>query len=112
MVFFLVVTLGLEASLHHIRAFLRRRRKAGLLAAVNHLSSELMLLGVASLILTALEPSLETVCLPARSQMRPWLDHVQGCACCLQRTHGISECYLQASGRGGRRVCGAQGDLM
>ncbi|KIY94682.1 hypothetical protein MNEG_13280 [Monoraphidium neglectum] len=60
MVFFLVVTLGLEASLHHIRAFLRRRRKAGLLAAVNHLSSELMLLGVASLILTALEPSLET----------------------------------------------------
>lgn len=105
-VFFLIFTLGLEFLLHRTRRALRRRRKAGLLAAVNHLSSELMLLGSASLILIALEPTLEKVCLPANSVMRPWLSHVSadGCACCLLRTEGVSDCFLEV-GAGG---CGRE----
>lgn len=58
-----------------------------------------MLLGVASLILTAAEPRLERLCLPAQNTMRPWLSHVADCACCLARTEGVSECFLQV------RVC-------
>lgn len=27
-----------------------------------------------------------------------WLDHVNGCACCLTRTEGVSPCYLRAKG--------------
>jgi hypothetical protein len=73
MVFFLVVTLGLEHGLRLARRALARRNKAGLLAALNHLSSELMLLAVASLILTAVTPSLEHVC------MRPkWVPGAPG----------------------------------
>jgi hypothetical protein len=34
-----------------------------------------------------------------------WLDHVQGCACCLTRTAGVSPCYLAAKG------CGDNGTL-
>jgi hypothetical protein len=33
--------------------------------------------------------------------MRPWLDHVSGCACCLARTKGVSECFLEVGGWGG-----------
>ncbi|GBF95378.1 hypothetical protein Rsub_07806 [Raphidocelis subcapitata] len=95
MVFFLLVTTGLDAALRATRRALRRRRKLGLLAAVNHLSSELMLLAVASLVLTAVEPRLEHLCLPTKGTMRPWLIHVHGCACCLTRTAGVSECFLR-----------------
>ncbi|KAI8463937.1 MAG: hypothetical protein J3K34DRAFT_462197 [Monoraphidium minutum] len=96
MIFFLVFTLGLEHALRAARAALRRRRKAGLLAALGHLSSELMLLGVASLVLTALQPQLEVICYPARHAMAPWLSHVDGCACCLTRTRGVSKCFLES----------------
>ena len=34
-----------------------------------------------------------------------WLDHVQGCACCLTRTAYVSPCYLAAKG------CGDNGTL-
>ena len=34
-----------------------------------------------------------------------WLDHVQGCACCLTRTQHVSPCYLAAKG------CGDNGTL-
>ena len=27
-----------------------------------------------------------------------WLDHVNGCACCLTRTRDVSPCYLAAKG--------------
>jgi len=29
---------------------------------------------------------------------RAWLDHVQGCACCLSRNAYVSDCFLQARG--------------
>jgi hypothetical protein len=99
-----VVTLTLDFLLHRLRAFLRRRRKAGLLTAVNHLSGELMLLGVASLLLTAIEPRLEHICLKTGDAMRPWLFRVEGCACCLARTEGVSECFLQVGFGAGWRA--------
>lgn len=96
-VFFLVVTLGIEHGLHHLKNFLKRRNKHGLLAAVTNLANELMLLGVASLLLTAIAPAVTKICLPAKSQMRPWLSNVQGCACCLTRTEGVSHCFIEVS---------------
>lgn len=99
-VFFLVVTLGIDHGLHHLKHYLKRRNKHGLLAAVTNLSNELMLLGVASLLLTAIEPAVTKVCLPAKSQMKPWLSNVQGCACCLTRTEGVSHCFIEV-----RMVC-------
>eukprot|EP00775_Hariotina_reticulata_P006178 gene6178-6416_t len=111
---FLVITLGLERVLHVLRKWLQRvlllglalplvwdcdsfvnRNKRGLLAAVDNLASELMLLSVASLCLTALEPAVTKICLPAKNMLRPWLSNVQGCACCLARTQGVSECFLR-----------------
>lgn len=96
MFFFLVMTLGMEFFLERLRGWLRRRYKLGMLAAVNHLSSELMLLGAASLILTAMAPRLEHVCMPTKDTMRSWLSHVDSCACCLTRTRHISECFLES----------------
>ncbi|KAF6252972.1 hypothetical protein COO60DRAFT_478769 [Scenedesmus sp. NREL 46B-D3] len=94
-VFFLLVTLGFEKGLHHAQQSLRRRKKFGLLAAVNNLSSELMLLAVAALFLTALEPAITQICLPAGSPMKPWLANVNGCACCLAKTKGVTECFIE-----------------
>lgn len=34
-------------------------------------------------------------------RLRTWLDSVDGCACCLSRTEGVSECFLRARGCGG-----------
>ncbi|WIA19680.1 hypothetical protein OEZ85_005608 [Tetradesmus obliquus] len=94
-VFFLLVTLGFEKGLHHARQSLRRRKKFGLLAAVNNLSNELMLLAVATLFLTALEPALTQICIPSGNTMPPWLANVNGCACCLAKTKGVTACFIE-----------------
>jgi hypothetical protein len=46
-------------------------------------------------------PKTPTPTPPHRNLMRPWLDHVSGCACCLARTKGVSECFLEVGGWGG-----------
>lgn len=56
-----------------------------------------MLLAVASIFLTALEPAVTKVCLPADQTMQPWLLHVNGCACCLAKTEGVTPCFLEVS---------------
>eukprot|EP00882_Tetradesmus_deserticola_P030280 GHRQ01033981.1.p1 GENE.GHRQ01033981.1~~GHRQ01033981.1.p1 ORF type:complete len:226 (+),score=26.38 GHRQ01033981.1:198-875(+) len=95
LVFFLLVTLGFEKGLHYVRRSLRRRKKFGLLAAVNNLSSELMLLAVATLFLTALEPAITKICMPSGDTMKPWLAYVNGCACCLAKTEGVTACFIE-----------------
>ncbi|WIA19678.1 hypothetical protein OEZ85_005606 [Tetradesmus obliquus] len=94
-VFFLVVTLGFEKGLHHVKHSLKRRKKLGLLAAVDNLSSELMLLSVATLLLTALAPAITTICMPQGNTYKPWLSNVKGCACCLAKTKGVTPCFMQ-----------------
>lgn len=76
-------------------AALQRRKKLGLLAAVDNLSSELMLLSVATLLLTALAPAITTICMPQGNTYKPWLSNVKGCACCLAKTKGVTPCFMQ-----------------
>jgi hypothetical protein len=76
---------------------LQRRKKFGLLAAVNNLSNELMLLAVATLFLTALEPAITQICVPSGNSMPPWLANVNGCACCLAKTKGVTACFIEVS---------------
>ncbi len=94
-VFFLFVTLGTEHALRAVKRALARRRRLGLLAAVTNLANELMLLGLASLLLSALEPAVVKICSPATGRMEPWLTNVHGCACCLLRTEGVSRCFIE-----------------
>jgi hypothetical protein len=101
------LTLNVAATYHkcHLRnraaycrdVTLQRRKKYGLLAAVNNLSSELMLLSVATLFLTALAPAITTICMPTGNTMKPWLANVEGCACCLAKTKGVTPCFVQVS---------------
>jgi hypothetical protein len=60
-----------------------------------------MLLGLASLLLMACEERIASTCVYApafattSARLKPWLSRVEGCACCLQRTRGVSECFFQ-----------------
>ncbi|CAL8467379.1 g6916 [Coccomyxa elongata] len=97
--FFLVVTLGFEKILHHITHYLKKRGKHGLVAAMNNMTNELMLLGVATLLLLTFQKDIGQICIPSKAYAgKNWLDHVNGCACCLTRTAGVSPCYLRAKG--------------
>ncbi|KAK9909834.1 hypothetical protein WJX75_008172 [Coccomyxa subellipsoidea] len=60
--FFLVVTLGFEKILHWITHYLKERGKHGLVAAMNNMTNELMLLGVATLLLLAFQKDIGRVC--------------------------------------------------
>eukprot|EP00877_Chromochloris_zofingiensis_P011728 jgi/Chrzof1/6809/Cz19g10160.t1 len=95
MLFFLVVTLGFERLVHAVKHFLTKRKRFGLVAAVNSMSNEIMLLGLAALILVAIETPLTNKCARVETRMRPWLSHVHDCACCLTRTRGVTDCFLQ-----------------
>lgn len=98
MLFFLVVTLGFERLVHAVKHFLTKRKRFGLVAAVNSMSNEIMLLGLAALILVAIETPLTNKCARVETRMRPWLSHVHDCACCLTRTRGVTDCFLQVHG--------------
>lgn len=54
-----------------------------------------MLLAVATLFLTALEPALTQICMPSGNTMPPWLANVNGCACCLAKTKGVTACFIE-----------------
>ena len=75
------------------------RKKAGLLAALNTMTTEIMLLGVATLFLSVIERSVGGACVPAKDLgLRVWADFVKGCSCCLPRTAGMTECFLRDRG--------------
>ena len=84
---------------HHARRFLLRRRKAGLVAALDTMTTEVMLLGVATLFLSAVERSVGGACVPAKDLgLSVWADFVTGCACCLPKTAGTSDCFVRDRG--------------
>eukprot|EP00884_Botryococcus_braunii_P016874 jgi/Botrbrau1/3870/Bobra.0183s0094.1 len=98
-VFFLVVTLGFEKILHYIKHHLQHKGKHGLVAAMDAMSSELMLMGFATLILLVFQRDINRICVQSkRYEGKNWLDHVHGCACCLANTRDVSPCYFIAKG--------------
>ncbi|KAL3145465.1 Mlo15p, variant 2 [Trebouxia sp. C0010 RCD-2024] len=95
---FLVLFVATEKLLEWRQANLTRRHKVGLLAALDAVKLELMLFGVASLLLKVLEDSITSICMPVPSS-HPWtiLSQLNGCECCLENTKGVSECFLEGS---------------
>ena len=86
---------------HKFRHFLLSRNKLGLLAALDAMMNEILLLGFASLLLLMVQKNVSGLCFAEGDyKMSTWLDSVDGCACCLSRTEGVSDCYLKARGCG------------
>jgi hypothetical protein len=65
-----------------------------------------MLLGLAILLLNVCEDHIASTCYLVNPEggggaLKPWLsrvvgtDEVQGCACCLAKTKGISDCFME-----------------
>ncbi|KAK9829176.1 hypothetical protein WJX72_004342 [[Myrmecia] bisecta] len=104
----LLITQGVDKALELIRKQMEKYNKKGLLAAMGNMTTELMLLGVATLILVAFQSNIGRICVQAKRYVgHTWLDNVHGCACCLAQTEGVSECYLQARGCVGNADLGA-----
>lgn len=98
---FLAVFITVEKLIKWRQAVLTRRHKVGLLAALDAVKVELMLFGLASLLLKVLESPITSICIPVPSTYR-WtmLSQLNGCECCLRHTKAISECFLDHSGCG------------
>ena len=63
--------------------------------------NEILLLGFASLLLLMVQKNVSGLCFAEGDyKLRTWLDSVDGCACCLSRTDGVSGCFLNARGCG------------
>ena len=89
----------LPQVIHHARHFLLARKKAGLVAALDTMTTEIMLLGVATLFLSVIERSVGGVCVPAKDLgFAVWADFVKGCSCCLPATAGLTTCFLRDRG--------------
>lgn len=67
-----------------------------------------MLLGLAVLLLNVCEDKIASTCYRIQTTgggggLQPWLSRVtgtkevQGCACCLAKTKGVSDCFLEVS---------------
>ncbi|KAL0030493.1 hypothetical protein WJX79_009941 [Trebouxia sp. C0005] len=98
---FLALFITFEKVLEWRRASLKRRRKFGLLAAVEASTSELMLFGVASLLLTIFQDPIASICVKAPSSAS-WtiLSQLNGCPCCLKNTKSVTECFFEGEGCG------------
>lgn len=70
------------------------------------LFAEIMLLGLAVLLLNVCENKISATCYKIQGHgggggLQPWLsnvvgtDKVKGCACCLAKTEGVTECFTQ-----------------
>lgn len=69
------------------------------MAALDTMTTEIMLLGVATLFLSVIERSVGGACVPAKDLgLAVWADFVKGCACCLARTAGMTECFMRDRG--------------
>jgi hypothetical protein len=71
-----------------------------------------MLLGLAILLLNVCEDHIASTCYRVNPDngggaLKPWLsrvvgtDQVQGCACCLAKTKGISDCFMEVRDKRG-----------
>ncbi|WPT11598.1 MLO-like protein 11 [Picochlorum sp. SENEW3] len=79
---------------------LSNRGKVHLLHAVNHSVHELTLLGFVSLIITALQESVTSICVGKAYADSSWtiLSHVYSegyCPCCLENTKHVQQCVLE-----------------
>ncbi|XP_076925133.1 MLO-like protein 11 isoform X2 [Bidens hawaiensis] len=63
---FVVVSLLVERSIHRLSNWLRKTNRKPLLAAVEKMKEELMLLGFISLLLTATSSVISNICIPSR----------------------------------------------
>ncbi|KAH9650786.1 MLO-like protein 11 [Citrus sinensis] len=63
---FVVVSLIVERSIHHLSNWLRKTNRKPLLAAVEKMKEEMMLLGFISLFLTATSSSISNICIPSK----------------------------------------------
>ncbi|KAA6422761.1 MAG: hypothetical protein FRX49_07296 [Trebouxia sp. A1-2] len=94
---FLVLFVAFEKFLEWRREQLRKHHKVGLLAALEAVQSEIMLFGLASLLLNLFEGPI--VHAPSSST---WtiLSQLNGCPCCLRNTKQVSDCWLEGEGCG------------
>ncbi|XP_061983188.1 MLO-like protein 11 isoform X1 [Populus nigra] len=63
---FVVVSLIVERSIHRLSSWLRETNRKPLLAAVEKMKEELMLLGFISLLLTATSSTIANICIPSK----------------------------------------------
>ncbi|KAH7544161.1 hypothetical protein JRO89_XS15G0119700 [Xanthoceras sorbifolium] len=63
---FVVVSLIVERSIHRLSTWLRKTNRKPLLAAVEKMKEELMLLGFISLLLTATSSTIADICIPSK----------------------------------------------
>lgn len=98
---FCVLFVLFEKLIEWRREHLTKRHKLGLLACLNAVTSEVMLFGLASLLLNLFEDPITKICIPA-SGSTSWtiLSVLDGCPCCLRNTRDITECWLDG------RECG------
>ncbi|XP_050378364.1 MLO-like protein 9 [Argentina anserina] len=94
----IVISIVLEKFLHLIGHYFQHRKKAGLLEALEKVKAELMVLGFISLILTFMQTTIATLCIPERFEdtMLP---------CPIKRHHGGGG----GGGEGGRGKEGGGG---
>jgi hypothetical protein len=83
-----------------IQNYLKKRRRLGLLDAVNQSVHELTLLGFVSIVLISLQEAITSICVDAGFFNPSWtvLSYVYdegSCPCCLERTKYVQECVLE-----------------
>ncbi|KAL0048084.1 hypothetical protein WJX82_007361 [Trebouxia sp. C0006] len=98
---FLVLFVTFEKWLEWRREQLRKHHKVGLLAALEAVQSEIMLFGLASLLLNLFQAPIGSICIHAPSSST-WtiLSQLNGCPCCLRNTKQVSDCWLEGEGCG------------
>ncbi len=97
---FQVVSVVFSLIVKGIQQALLKRRKVGMLAAVNHSVHELTLLGFVSLVLIALQNTITNICVGKGYFDTSWtvLNYVYSegnCPCCLEHTNSVQQCVLE-----------------
>ncbi|KAI8105738.1 hypothetical protein M9434_000320 [Picochlorum sp. BPE23] len=97
---FQVVSVVFSLIVKGIQRALLKRRKVGMLAAVNHSVHELTLLGFVSLVLIALQNTITNICVDKGYFDTSWtvLSSVYSegyCPCCLEHTNSVQQCVLE-----------------
>ncbi|XP_021888514.1 MLO-like protein 12 isoform X4 [Carica papaya] len=62
--FFFLISFTIDAGLHHLTQFLRRRKRKSLNRALTRIKTEMMILGFISLLLTISDVPISNICIP------------------------------------------------
>lgn len=89
---FILISLIFEFATHELKHTLAKRKHPGLVKAVDNMISELMLLGLFSLLLSVVQDPLTSINTYHRSQSDWYIlsRAATSCHCCLQNTLGVS----------------------